>query len=81
VAVTTNRRASATTNERFHKGRRLQHPEYIANWAAVLRTDNKATCTAGAQATEAVHFLHKAAGFTECAQERCRMTCGDRLKR
>ena len=42
---------------------RLQHPEYIANWAAVLRADNKAIWTAGARATEAVHFLHKAAGF------------------
>jgi antirestriction protein ArdC len=48
---------------------RLQHPEYIANWAAVLRADNKAIWTAGARATEAVHFLHKAAGFTECAQD------------
>jgi antirestriction protein ArdC len=48
---------------------RLQHPEYIANWAAVLRADNKAIWTAGARATEAVHFLHKAAGFAECAKD------------
>jgi antirestriction protein ArdC len=48
---------------------RLQHPEYIANWAAVLRADNKAIWTAGARATEAVHFLHKAAGFANCEQD------------
>jgi antirestriction protein ArdC len=48
---------------------RLQHPEYIAHWAAVLRADNKAIWTAGARATEAVHFLHKAAGFTESEQD------------
>jgi antirestriction protein ArdC len=48
---------------------RPQHPEYIANWAAVLRADNKAIWTAGARATEAVHFLHKAAGFAEPEQD------------
>jgi antirestriction protein ArdC len=37
---------------------RLQHPEYIASWAAVLRADSKAIWTAGARATEAVQFLH-----------------------
>ena len=42
---------------------RLQHPEYIAHWAAVLRADNQAIWTAGARATDAVNFLHKAAGF------------------
>jgi antirestriction protein ArdC len=48
---------------------RLQHPEYIANWAAVLRADNKAIWTAGARATEAVQFLHQAAGFVTAAEE------------
>jgi antirestriction protein ArdC len=47
----------------------LQHPEYIANWAAVLRADNKAIWTAGARATEAVQFLHQAAGFVTAAEE------------
>jgi antirestriction protein ArdC len=48
---------------------RLQHPEYIANWAAVLRADNKAIWTAGARATEAAQFLHQAAGFVTAAEE------------
>jgi antirestriction protein ArdC len=48
---------------------RLQHPEYIANWAAVLRADSKAIWTAGARATEAVAFLHRAAGFVTDSEE------------
>ena len=48
---------------------RLQHPEYIASWAAVLRADSKAIWTAGARATEAVQFLHRAAGFVTASEE------------
>jgi antirestriction protein ArdC len=48
---------------------RLQHPEYIANWAAVLRADSKAIWTAGARAAEAVQFLHQVAGFVTASEE------------
>jgi len=48
---------------------RLQHPEYIGHWATVLRADHKAIWTAGARATEAVQFLHRAAGFTASPED------------
>jgi hypothetical protein len=39
----------------------------IANWAAVLRADSKAIWTV--RATEAVQFLHQAAGFVTTSEE------------
>jgi antirestriction protein ArdC len=36
---------------------KLQHPEYLANWAQVLRDDKSALWTAAAQATKAATFL------------------------
>jgi len=44
---------------------RLQHPEYIGHWATILGGDNQAIWTAGARATDAVAFLHRAAGRAE----------------
>ncbi len=52
---------------------RLQHPEYIASWAAVLRADDKSIWTAGGRATEAVQFLHQAAGFVTASEEVARI--------
>ncbi len=48
---------------------KLQHPEYIGHWAAILGGDAQAIWTAGARATDAVAFLNRAAGRAEDADQ------------
>lgn len=43
---------------------KLQHAEYLGHWAKVLRAQPSALFTAGARASEAVAYLHRAAGRT-----------------
>jgi antirestriction protein ArdC len=42
---------------------RLQHPEYLASWLAVLRNDKRAVFTASSKAREAAEYLKRAAGW------------------
>jgi antirestriction protein ArdC len=40
----------------------LRHPEYLAHWVSILRSDARAILTAGARASEAADYLARLAG-------------------